>query len=557
MNRKFFLLIGALLAGTFIWAQPDSAPENWFNLSPTKDNVPGVSTEKMYRELIKDKKGETVVVAVIDGGVDYMHEDLKKVMWVNPGEIAGNKIDDDKNGYVDDIHGWNFIGNRNGENVQYDNLEVTRLYRKYKDQFEGADKEKLSKKEKKLYEKYEEYKEEVMANQGEAAQQAALFSSIADAVKKLKKAVGKDEITLEDLQNFDTDDPMLQRVAMILMNMINSGSSVDAFEENLQEAYDHYNGQNKYHYNPDFDPRSTVGDDYANKTERYYGNPDIKGPDALHGTHVAGIIGAARGNGVGMDGVANNVRIMGLRVVPDGDERDKDVANAIIYAVDNGAKVINMSFGKGYSPSKKVVDKAVKYARKHDVLLVHAAGNDSKENTGFNNYPNDRFEKKGLFGPKYADNWLEVGAAYWVGGENLAASFSNYSSENVDVFAPGVDIYSTVPENKYRNLQGTSMAAPVVAGVAAVLRSYFPDLSAMQVKNIIMSSVDKNEQRVVKPGTEDKVPFSKLSITGGVVDAYKAVEMAMSVKGKKKSRGRYLGPYSTPGKTGGKEVVVP
>jgi subtilisin family serine protease len=313
------------------------------------------------------------------------------------------------------------------------------------------------------------------------------------------------------------------------------GGSFEDFAKVIEDGYDYLKERFEYNYNPDFDGRAKVDDNYADKTERYYGNNDVKGPDAFHGTHVAGIIAAERNNDLGMDGIAGPVKIMAIRTVPAGDERDKDVANAIYYAVDNGASVINMSFGKGYSPYKEVVDKAVKYAAKKDVLLVHAAGNDGQQVNSTNNFPTDKYARRGLFGPKHAPNWIEVGAANWEGGENLAASFSNYSPEYVDVFAPGTAIYSTAPDNEYENSQGTSMAAPVVAGVAAVLRAYFPDLTAEQVKEIISSSTDQpSAQMVIKPGTDEKVPFSELSVSGGVINVEKAVEKAIQTKGKKR-----------------------
>ena len=211
-----------------------------------------------------------------------------------------------------------------------------------------------------------------------------------------------------------------------------------------------------------------------------------------------------------------------LRAVPDGDERDKDVANSIRYATDNGAKVINMSFGKAYSYDKSAVDAAVKYAASKDVLLVHAAGNDGVNNDKVPHYPSNQF----LDGTS-SSNWIEVGASSY---SNNVASFSNYGKKVVDLFAPGVAIYSTAPGNKYRNLQGTSMAAPVAAGVATLLRSYFPELSAAQVKNIMMKSVVKMPDKVELPGKEDKakmVKLKKLCVSGGVVNAYNAVELAL------------------------------
>lgn len=531
---KIKLLIVSLLFSTLSFAQ--HAPKDWQHLSPA-DGYPGISTKNFYSRLPKDVKPDTVIVAVIDGGVDPKHEDLKNVMWINKDEIPGNNIDDDKNGYVDDVYGWNFIGNAKGENVHYDNLEVTRLFAKYRKKYEDVDPDKLKKKEKAEYDRYLQYKEEVEGERAQTEQTFQLYSVLKEAMGKLVEAFkDKDEVTADDVRGFETDDPRMMQIAQVIAaQMDGSGGSFQYFVTDINEGYDQLNELYNYNYNPDLNGREFVDDNYADKKERYYGNGDVKGPDALHGTHVAGIIGAERNNDVGMDGVASAVKIMAIRTVPAGDERDKDVANAIYYAVDNGAKVINMSFGKGYSPYKEVVDAAVRYAAKHDVLIVHAAGNEGMEVDGANNYPSDKYLKKGLFGPKYAPNWIEVGAANWEGGENLAASFSNYSPEYVDLFAPGTEIYSTAPDGEYRYLAGTSMAAPVVAGVAAVLRSYFPDLTAEQVKEIMTASTDEQKSlMVVKPGSDEKVPFGELSVSGGVIDIEKAVENAIKTQGKKK-----------------------
>ncbi len=543
LNKKWIGLCLFLMAAIALSAQ-ESAPDNWFNLDPS-EGVPGVSTEKAYEELLKGKKGREVVVAVIDSGVDYEHEDLDDVMWVNLDEIPGNGKDDDNNGYVDDIHGWNFLGNKEGENIEHDNLEVTRLYKKYKTMFEGKDPEDLSRKEKKLYAKYEEYKKVVEEKQEKLGQEAAGIAAMSEAMMQLQEALDKEEVTMEDLDNFETDNPLLESAAQIAKRQMATGSSFERLVEDLEGYADYMVGQYEYHYNPEFNPRPLINDNFEDPYDRDYGNNDVRGPDALHGTHVAGIIAAERGNGQGMSGVANNVKIMSVRTVPDGDERDKDVAAAIVYAVDNGASVINMSFGKGASPRKDVVDEAVRYAHKNDVLIVHAAGNDGKEVTNENNFPTDRYAKRGflnLFGPKYADNWIEVGALNWKTEEELAAPFSNYSPEYVDLFAPGMAIYSTAPYDEYENLQGTSMAAPVVAGVAAMLRSYFPDLTAEQVKSILMQSAVKDRTKVKKPGSkEEVVPFQSLSVTGGIVNAYEAVKLAQKTKGKKKGVSRNSG----------------
>lgn len=554
-NRKWFGLCLIMMSTVALSAQ-ESAPKNWFNLSPA-DGVPGANTEKAYQELLKGRKGKEVVVAVIDSGVDYEHEDLRNVMWVNAGEIPGNGIDDDNNGYVDDVYGWNFLGNKKGENIAHDNLEVTRLYKLYSEQFEGKDPEGLSKKEKALYAKYEEYKEVVEEKRDGLEETAATYGAIAEAMGQIQEQLGEGEVTVERLDALEVDGPLMGSALQITKALMGQGQTFESIVEDLNGYAEYLNGQYKYHYNPDFDPRPIINDDFSNPYDRDYGNSDVRGPDALHGTHVAGIIAAERGNDIGMDGVAADVRIMSVRAVPDGDERDKDVAAAIVYAVDNGASIINMSFGKGASPRKGLVDEAVRYAMKHDVLLVHAAGNDGKEVGGDNNFPTDRFEKRGflnLFGPKHAPNWLEVGALNWKGDESLAAPFSNYSSSYVDVFAPGMAMYATVPFDKYKDLQGTSMAAPVVAGVAAMLRSHFPDLTAEQVKDILMQSANKQRTRVIKPGSEEeKVPFSSLSVTGGILDAYEAVKLAEQTKGKKKGVSRPVASGAAAG-AGAKEV---
>ncbi|MCG8331971.1 MAG: S8 family serine peptidase [Chitinophagales bacterium] len=542
--RLNLILLGCMMSLSMVFAQT-SAPDNWFNLDLQKDGVPGVSTERAYQELLKGKKGQQIIVAVLDSGVDYDHEDLSSVMWVNEDEIPGNGIDDDKNGYVDDMHGWNFLGNKKGEDIHHDNLEVTRLYVKYKQMFDGKDASDISKKDKASFEKYGEYKEVVEEKRAKLEEDAGTFVAIANAMNTLQKEIGKDDVTEEDINNFESDDPLMTYAKQVALGIIAEGQPFSRAVKELNEYADYLTNQYEYHYNPDFEPRGLVNDNYADPYDRDYGNNNYEGPDARHGTHVAGIIAASRGNGTGMEGVADNVRIMSVRTVPDGDERDKDVAAAIVYAVDNGASVINMSFGKGASPRKELVDEAIRYAEEHDVLIVHAAGNDSKEVAYGNNYPTDRMEKRGgflgLFGSKYAENWVEVGALNWKVGDELVAPFSNYSKEYVDLFAPGMEIYSTVPDSEYEDLQGTSMAAPVVAGVAAMLRSYFPDLTAEQVKEILLDSTVKQKVKVTAPGSEEMVPFSSLSVTGGIVNAYKAVEMAQKTKGKKKGVERLPG----------------
>lgn len=542
--RKISLLLCLFIGLQTLHAQ---TPQNWFLLDQQKDGYPGVSVDKAYQDLLKNRKSQTVIVAIIDSGVDYLHEDLKGNMWVNPGEVPNNGKDDDGNGYIDDIHGWNFIGGANGANVSSDTYEATRLYVKYKPVYENADPKKLTKKAKKEYDIWLKVKEEVESNRSETEGQLTMLNNamgmMVGAFGQLEVYFEGKEFTKENVEKLEPgDNQNLSIGKAIAIQAFESGEEFESVAqmknmamEQIAEGLKYLQSSIKAGYNTEFDPRHIVGDNYADATERYYGNSNAKGPDALHGTHVAGIVGAVRNNAVGMDGIANNVKIMSVRAVPDGDERDKDVANAIRYAVDNGASVINMSFGKGFSWNKQIVDEAVRYAEKNDVLLVHAAGNSAQDNDKAANFPNKYYEKRGWFSPKMAKNWLEIGALSPNQGENAAAGFSNYGKKNVDIFAPGVQIYATTPENGYQNLQGTSMASPAVAGVAAVLRSYYPELTAVQVKDIIMSTATPIKTKVIKPGTKELVDFTELSVTGGYINTYEAVKKAQTVKGKKKS----------------------
>ncbi len=525
--QKLIALTILFAAFTSLQAQME-APQNWWNLDLQSDRYPGVSADKVH-EYLQGKSGQTVVVAVIDSGVDIEHEDLKDIIWVNTKEIPGNKRDDDNNGYVDDVYGWNFIGGADGQNINYENLEIVRIYNRLAKKYANRNPEGLPKKERAEYALMEEYGKTIEDKRAQWAPQLAQIKPIQEMANAAQKALKKEaaDISLEDIETLDDEQfgPFKAMAGRFLAE-----TDFASFQEEIKSYVEYMESQVEYNYNPDFDARSIVGDDPSNLNDRNYGNNDVTGPDASHGTHVSGIIAAVRNNSIGIDGVGGaTIRIMSIRTVPNGDERDKDVANAIRYAVDNGASVINMSFGKGQSPYKAAVDEAVRYAEKNDVLLVHAAGNDGKELTLTNNFPNDALIK----GKSKA--WLEVGASTKFYDEKLPASFSNYNAKYVDVFAPGHDIYSTIPGSEYASFNGTSMAAPMVAGIAALLRSYFPDLTAVQVRQIIIDSAIPATLEVVKPGTEDnKTAFSGLSATGAVANAYTAVKMAETTKGKKK-----------------------
>ncbi len=545
--RNLFGIIVLLFMTTAASGQEDIG---WHLKDPGADGVNGTGVNMIYNSLAKDKTSETVVVAIIDSGVDMYHEDLNENIWINEDEIPGNGIDDDKNGYVDDINGWNFIGGADGRNVNGETLEVTRLYGKYRDYFADKDTDKLSKKDQKLYVQYLEYKEVVEKHRERAKGSMGSVESnekmLLDALAAFDKKYPDKKLTAEFMESFDGgDDEHMQTVQRIFSQVSQFGMEIETIgeiEEEIREGYAQakkdFANDLEYLYNPDFDSREIVGDNYADSYEMYYGNNDVQGDFNFHGTHVAGIVGAVRNNDIGVQGIVQNVRLMIIRTVPDGDERDKDVANAIRYAVDNGASVINMSFGKGQSWDKRAVDKAVKHAMKNDVLLVHAAGNEAADNDETDHYPTPTFEKKGLFSKKYADNWIEVGAMSSAPGEDAVASFSNYGGDNVDLFAPGVQVNSTAPDNSYRPASGTSMASPVVAGVAALIRSYYPTLTATQVKAVLKSTTIPITNKVRQPGTGELVSMSELCNTGGMISAEKAFKAAAGVKGKKKVKAK-------------------
>ncbi len=542
MNRMKQSALVAIAVGLSIssYAQTSAASSNgWHLKDKTTSGYYGISLDKAY-ELVKEKKSKTVVVAVIDSGIDTTHEDLKPVLWTNPKEIPGNGIDDDGNGYVDDVHGWNFIGGRDGRNVKEDSYEAARVYHKYKSKFaQVTDTASLSPEDRELYRTWKRAAKDIAPNAENALNLMLIknaYKSAMSADSVLQNKLNKAEYSGSDVEKYaatDEEGKLAKRKMLVLYN----GLSLDLDRSNkeiLGEIGDYLSGEERKNEAAEKAPRDYRGeivkDNYEDINDRFYGNNDIMASTPLHGTHVAGIIGAARNNGKGMDGVADNVKIMMIRAVPDGDEHDKDIALAIRYAVDNGAKVINMSFGKGFSPEKEWVDEAVKYAESKGVLLVHAAGNSAADIDTTENYPSPVFKGDA----QRASNWITVGASGDPKLGGLVASFSNYGKKEVDVFAPGVQIYSTVPGgNTYGNLQGTSMASPVVAGLAAFILSYYPELTPQQVKQVIEKSAGKPDTSVKNPETGETVQLSELSVTGGLVNAYEAIKMAATLSGEK------------------------
>ncbi|HEY0031300.1 MAG TPA: S8 family serine peptidase, partial [Bacteroidia bacterium] len=472
-------------------------------------------------------------------GVDPNHEDLKDVIWKNAGEIADNGIDDDKNGYIDDVNGWSFLGGKNGD-IADEATELARIVQKGRKKYNDLVSESAltpdELKEYKEYKKLNEIYTAELAGQEAQLQGIAGFTEFLDRVKKQNNGV----LNKEAFKNYATDNSGEKKAAKRIMRMIGAGVlKIEELDGQLSEGKKQLVGMiNNNKMNADSIRQFVVGDDINNPQERFYGNNHVQGPDARHGTHVAGIIAAMRGNTLGIEGIANNVKIMIVRAVPNGDERDKDVANAIRYAVDNGATVINMSFGKYYSPDKKLVDEAVKYAQSKDVLLIHAAGNDAKDNDVELSYPS-----RELLSGETATNWIQVGASGYKEESTIIGNFSNYGKMKVDLFAPGVDVYATVPNNKYESLSGTSMASPSTAGVAAILRSYFPEMKSAEIRILLMKTVEPYSGKVEVPGLTKpkgllkkktkpvKKKVSEICISGGFINVNNAV---MELTGTKK-----------------------
>ncbi len=512
--------------------------KTWYLKDKATDGVAGISLNKAY-QLLKNKKSTPIIVAVIDSGVDTTHEDLKSVLWHNLKEIPNNGIDDDGNGYVDDYYGWNFLGGKDGRNVEKASSEKARVYHGYKVLYEGKiiDENSLSSEEKYRYKMWQQAAAEIEPSPDNVAQlpmMQRIRGSLIAMDSIIKKESKQQEYTSEELEKFElqtSEGKMAKTKFLNLMKMVGLGSEakntlvVQMIKDEVARMEDEMAAKEKV---PTDIRAEIIKDNPADIDDKFYGNKDVMGTGSMHGTHVSGIIGASRNNGVGMDGIADNVKVMMVRAVPDGDEYDKDIALAIRYAVDNGAKVINMSFGKSFSPDKKWVDEAIKYAATKDVLIVHAAGNDSKNIDSTNNYPSTTF----LDGT-VAKNVITVGASSDPSFANsYTAFFSNYGKNGVDVFAPGSQIYSTLPGgNSYGFEDGTSMASPVVAGLAGLIRSYFPKLTADQVKQAISASATSLGTGVTtlkpnKEGVKQEVPLGSLCKTGGLLNAYGAVEVA-------------------------------
>jgi cell wall-associated protease len=533
------LLSSALLISINTTAQvapktPAELPKNWHLMDLKTDGYFGISLNQAY-QFVKGKKSKTVIIATIDSGIDTAQADLKPVLWTNTKEIPGNGIDDDKNGYIDDVHGWNFLGGPGGKCDFTETTEEVREYNRLKPKYEnltsapaGSEKEFAYWEAVKLT-----YNTTVTKSKTEIQQLQPIMNALMATSGYVKKALNlKSDASFKksDLAKITTTSDTVKQSKAVWESVFEQQGGDDTNAKIINDLSEYLAKLNN-DVNPDLDARKRiVGDNPDVQDGKAYGSNLIKFADAEHGTGVAGLIGAVRNNKYGIDGVADNVRIMSIKGVPNGDEYDKDIANAIHYAVDNGAKIINMSFGKKLSPHKAWVDEAFKYAAAKNVLLVQASGNDNQDVDAKPQFPNDTFaDGSGTD----ADNVICVGASADKLDANLAGTFSNYGKKNVDVFAPGVKVTSVNMAAEFNTADGTSFASPITAGIAALVLEYYPNLSAKQLKQVILeSAVPLTGTMVLKPGSQtEKVDFTSLSKTGGVVNAYRALLAASKLKG--------------------------
>ena len=540
MYKTLLAILIPVLSFFYSTAQKETAPNGWHLLDKEADGFYGVSAQKAYDFIAAKKlKSKTVVVALIDTGIDTLHEDLKSILWTNPREIPGNGIDDDKNGYVDDVHGWNFLGGKDGRNVKEDSREEARIYYSLKAKYQGKEPEDIDPAHVAEYNTWYKAKAKIMGDDEPNGIDFLVLKKSFNGLQRsdsiLKVALTKEIYTGKELEAYMAKTDIVRRAKNSLLSLMKLNNQVEETNKDFMDGFEEYvTDEERKEAARNNAPQNfralIVQDDESNVNDRNYGNNDIMASYSMHGTHCAGIIGAVRNNGKGMDGIADNVRIMVLRAVPEGDEHDKDIANAIRYAVDNGAQIISMSFGKDFSPNKQWVDDAFRYAESKNVLLVKASGNDGENIDVKESYPSTTY----LNGKDRAGNVITVGASGDPKNGGLMAYFSNYGQREVDVFAPGVKIYSTMPGNNYGNQGGTSMACPLVAGIAALTLEYFPTLTAKQLKYIIEKSAQLPPYKVIKPGTDEMVNLSDICKSGGIVNAYEAVKLAATLKGEYK-----------------------
>ncbi|MGH1384462.1 S8 family serine peptidase [Kordia sp.] len=513
--------------------------QNWHFKDIYEDSIPGISLDKAYRELLKNKKGSTIIVAVLDTELDIEHKDLKNQIWINSDEIPNNNIDDDNNGYLDDIHGWNYLQTVQGGNIQYSRFGCTRIIEKYKPIFENKTLQNIPSNKIKQFKEYQRaikiFQKEKKYILEDIAAYKRIKNKFIEVDSLLTKYFPRKNYTISEIDSISkiTNDSLLKPQLRFMKYYLKNNINPKWADENIKNEKIKLDTWLDFSYND----RKVQGDNIDDISDISYGNNNIQGSKrGSHGTKVMSVLAATRNNDIGINGISNSLKVMFLGVAPLGNEHDKDIALAIRYAVDNGAKIINMSIGKEFSMHPEWLEEAFKYAESKDVLIVSSAGNKSYDLNSEFDYPDD-YNENG----EYVKNFIKVGASSYKADSTMVWLSSNYSVKNVDIFAPGHKIYC-LSRSRARNSSGTSLASAVVSGIAALIRSHYPNLSAIEVKEIILESGISFDVDVVQPypygekQPPNKIPFSSLSKSGKIVNAYNALLMAEEVSKKKRRK---------------------
>lgn len=516
-------------------------PLDWHLRSLGPDSIWGAGIEKAYQMLDGKKAKKKVRVAVISRGFDMEHEDLVDVLWTNKKEKPGNGSDDDKNGYIDDVHGWNFLGTKDGRDVIYTSEAISREFDKIRARFEELDAKGRSRTlaEKDEYMQYlnlaRESKIEGMYMSTILAKNIA--KGMEEINQKLHEAYPNDsDFTYEQFlkivpapETLDSLNDIAYNVNMLIWGF----SQKQMWSDRYKTRYDNAQSYEKQYQDlkaRQKDERGMIGDNMNDINDAQYGNANLLTGNPSVGTGLAGVIAAKRGNDIGIDGIADNAELMLIRAVPEGDGYDKDIAVAIRYAIKNGADIILIATHKKVAEDKDIVRLALEEAEQEDILIVHAVGESPRDIDNNPTYPSGLKEDG-----SYYNNFINVAASNVNG---LPLSLSNYGKKNVDLFAPGVDVYSCDAGDNYFKLTGTNASAAVVTGVAALIKSRFPKLTASQIKEIIVSTAtNAPTEGVFYPfvseasnETPKTAQYSDLCRSGGIIDAAAAVQKAMNIK---------------------------
>lgn len=554
-----FLLCTGQLHAQFIKNSKKETLNNWQNLSPEKDGIYGADVNGAYDFLKGKKSKKKVTVALIGTGIDVEHEDLQGSLWINPKEKPNGR-DDNKNGKIDDINGWNYLGNAQGEVLEKARTFADREYLRLKDKYSriqhyGDKYVVVSDDEKELLEVAPPENKPEFDYFNRVVRKESAIGSKYSSIELMKVSriyanglTDKLKAKFPDKEHFSYQDfgSMIDRndtdtLRMLGMTMISVAFMIQP-QATWDKVLDYLNNfqpplllkdYQKIEQMNNFDDRTLIGDDPYKITDTKYGNNILLAENSGEGTSYAGIIGAKRSNDMGLDGIADNVQIMTLRTTPsEGEAYPKDVALAIRYAVDNGADIIQMYASASITPFGEQgdwINDALMYAESKGVLIVQPVASKSIDMDKYPYYP-----RKEITPAKKLSNMITVAASDKKGSP---VPDSNFGIKSLDLYAPGKDIYSCYTGNTYREESGSEVAASTVTGVAALIKSYYPDLTAMQIRDIIINNVtDRSGEEVEKQSLnmdqgnakmiKDLFLFEDLCASSGILNAAKAVEAA-------------------------------